>query len=269
METKMSFRDFAVVFLIWVPMGVNALRCPAPTLDHGYFLPDKKAYAENEGLFYACDTEFKPDQEEWWAATTCTAGTWSTVPKCIAKDHCISLIIAHGEIQDKRADYVAGDTISISCQEGYHSENPQQVCSDGMWTPHPICKENQCGVTPQILNGKAQERGKVVTYSCSTGYVLVGVATVDCLSDGRWSDPPACEARGGARVETSPLPRKEEAPIERCGAIPVVQNAEQEIFAWNVLYRCTWGYRMRNSNSRIYCYTDGLWTTPLPECTWY
>ena len=52
-------------------------------MDHGYFLPDKKSYAENEVLFYACDTEFKPDQEEWWVATTCTAGTWSTVPKCI------------------------------------------------------------------------------------------------------------------------------------------------------------------------------------------
>ena len=62
---------------------VLAIGCPAPTLDHGYFLPDRQRYAENTVLSYGCDSEFKLDQEDWWGATTCTDGTWSTVPKCI------------------------------------------------------------------------------------------------------------------------------------------------------------------------------------------
>ena len=57
--------------------------------------------------------------------------------------------------------------------------------------------EIQCHPAPVLLNGRrsssSNHAGAVVTYSCNTGYKLVGKPTLRCQEDQQWSDPaPRC-----------------------------------------------------------------------------
>ena len=38
------------------------------------------------------------------------------------------------------------------------------------------------------MTGRAT--GDTATYTCNTGFQLMGAGTVTCQSDGKWSDPP-------------------------------------------------------------------------------
>ena len=55
-----------------------------------------------------------------------------------------------------------------------------------------------CGPSPQIANATSiggtffTSVGDEVRYYCDFGTTLVGNATIVCLDDGTWSDPPMC-----------------------------------------------------------------------------
>ena len=54
-----------------------------------------------------------------------------------------------------------------------------------------------CGNPPDIDNGMVVSStgttfGETATYSCSTGYQLLGSATVTCQDTGSWSTLPSC-----------------------------------------------------------------------------
>ena len=56
-----------------------------------------------------------------------------------------------------------------------------------------------CNSPPSISNGSPDTPtsttvGGTVTYSCNTGYVLSGSATVTCEASGGWSTRPTCES---------------------------------------------------------------------------
>ena len=44
--------------------------------------------------------------------------------------------------------------------------------------------------TNGIVTMTGNSVGDTATYSCETGYVVVGVETLACEDDGAWSDPP-------------------------------------------------------------------------------
>ncbi len=55
-----------------------------------------------------------------------------------------------------------------------------------------------CGSLPSISNGlpgtpTSTTFGGTGTYSCNTGYVMLGSATVNCEASGGWSTRPTCE----------------------------------------------------------------------------
>ena len=57
-----------------------------------------------------------------------------------------------------------------------------------------------CGSLPSILNGIPGTPfnttfRETVTYNCSSGYILLGSATVSCLASGNWSSRPTCTGK--------------------------------------------------------------------------
>ena len=54
-----------------------------------------------------------------------------------------------------------------------------------------------CGTPPTITNGSPGTPdmtafGGMVNYTCTSGYILSGSATVSCLASGGWSTRPTC-----------------------------------------------------------------------------
>ena len=54
-----------------------------------------------------------------------------------------------------------------------------------------------CGFPPSIPNGfpgtpNSTTFGGRVTYSCNSGYILSGSATITCQASGSWEAPPRC-----------------------------------------------------------------------------
>lgn len=57
--------------------------CAPPNLNHGYFVPELQTYSHESNLTYACNKQFKPAAEGWWATSTCNNAEWIPVPQCI------------------------------------------------------------------------------------------------------------------------------------------------------------------------------------------
>ena len=58
-----------------------------------------------------------------------------------------------------------------------------------------------CRTPPAIHFGKHSWQGTTygeqATYECDKGYKLIGVSTIVCQADGKWSDSPTCEIPPG------------------------------------------------------------------------
>lgn len=70
--------------LLYSAQGVKKT-CSAPSLEHGYFLPEMEAYPHETLLRYACDHGYKPTEDGWWATAMCQNGNWFHEPQCIGK----------------------------------------------------------------------------------------------------------------------------------------------------------------------------------------
>lgn len=47
-------------------------------------------------------------------------------------------------------------------------------------------------VTDSTYNLNQDKNGTVATYSCDSGYTMIGSASVSCLSPGNWASLPVC-----------------------------------------------------------------------------
>ncbi|XP_035660825.1 E-selectin-like [Branchiostoma floridae] len=90
----------------------------------------------------------------------------------------------------------------------------------------------------------------VATFTCDTGYKLVGTSTRTCQSDGTWSGgSPTCKA------VQCPTPKR-----------PANGGKSGSTFYRGVTYfNCNRGYRLVGANS-IRCQADGTWSGSVPTC---
>ena len=165
-----------------------------------------------------------------------------------------------------------GDSVTYSCNSGSMTGSPVLTCdlASLKWKPDPpTCyskkaTSNTCGLTPALLNGfvsassvdsdRKTANGDYVYYSCNTGYILIGSATVQCTA-GSWTAMPTCAASCGSAGP----------------AVPRAEIVSQSFSSYatigdTVEYRCNTGYVLTTSSrSKIICQNNYLWT-PTPIC---
>ncbi|XP_055886163.1 sushi, von Willebrand factor type A, EGF and pentraxin domain-containing protein 1-like [Biomphalaria glabrata] len=140
--------------------------------------------------------------------------------------------------------YQLNGTSTLSCQE------------DGSWSaPAPICLPIQCPILTDITNGFVRLQGtnysSTATYSCHTGFRLIGTSSRLCQSSGTWSDQaPVCQST-------------------TCSRPDVINNGHLEYKDLSIgsiiRYYCNTGYKLEGDQIRR-CLDNVTFSGLPPEC---
>jgi hypothetical protein len=182
------------------------------------------------------------------ATTTCQAdGMWSgTAPTCTlimtgcTPDPCVNSMT--GCMPVGATGYTCG-----TCDPGWTGTN----CST------PVTCSGATAPANGSVSASSATFGNTVTYTCDSGYTLMGNATATCQANGTFTGPaPTC------------------APVS-CGAPPVVTDAgtptvsggagggNSDTFGATAAYTCNTGYTLNGANPT--CGANGMWGA-APTC---
>lgn len=193
------------------------------------------------------------------ATLTCRAdGSWSgSAPTC-TPNPCTPLTPpANGMVS--RTTGSTGDVATYSCNMGYSlSGSASRTCqASGNWSgTAPTCQANACPTLSPPTNGMVSPTsgttGTVATYSCSTGYALVGTATRTCQASGDWSgSAPTCQGNFCSPDLTAPTHGTVSHTMRRTGQAAT--------------FSCDAGYTLVG-NATLTCQPDGSWSHSAPTC---
>uniref|UniRef100_A0A8B9ZGG5 Sushi domain-containing protein n=1 Tax=Anas platyrhynchos TaxID=8839 RepID=A0A8B9ZGG5_ANAPL len=223
---------------------------------------------------YECEPgyEFSPGQNT--RHITCLADlTWSEAPSSCNKISCPDPVVGNARpvnVWYKPVKYMYGDTVSISCNEGYtirdYGSNVVLRCTDkGTWDPAvtectsvPHCPQPVTDHGREVYKSKNDYSvGTRVTMACDEGYVLRGDEQIECKADQNWTPSvPFCD-KG---CDPPPQITSGQHTASRSGVFP---------YGSEVTYSCAVGLSLIGDKS-IYCTsTDGenlVWSGPAPEC---
>ncbi|KAJ1138342.1 hypothetical protein NDU88_004729 [Pleurodeles waltl] len=199
------------------------------------------------------------------AKRTCMATGWSNaVPSCEAvfcqKPPDI-VDGTHSSAGQEEFDYQAGVTYSCNSKQLWLIGEASIHCTQyGNWSgPAPECKAVRC-TNPDIYNairtsgfGTSHTYKDSVTFKCKDGFVMDGSSIIHCGADNEWHPP---------------LPR---CIVETCSNPPSILNGEhtsQPPFhvGTSVTYRCTSANFKLHGEPTIRCQSNGIWSSPTPEC---
>ena len=155
-------------------------------------------------------------------------------------------------------DFTYQSNVTYSCDSGYELIGDTTITceADALWNPPtPTCQLVDCG-DPGIPNN-GQRTGdnftyeSIVSYSCDSGYELIGDTTIICEADALWNPPtPTCQ-------------------LVDCGDPGIPNNGQRTgddfTYQSNVRYSCDSGYELIG-NTTITCEADALWNPPTPTC---
>lgn len=173
---------------------------------------------------------------------------------------CANVSIPHnGSVNS--TDNILGTVVYFTCDGGYSLiGNNSIVCQkSGLWSGiFPFCVRINidCGDPGTVKYGVKfytnTTFGSLISFKCLTGYMLVGPSSIQCNSDGRWSNTlPQC------------------LPID-CGdpGRPVFGRRELS----NTTYQSSVNYTCFNTSYRLVgsairrCLSNGSWSGVLPNC---
>eukprot|EP00117_Sycon_ciliatum_P036248 scpid11835/ scgid3889/ Sushi, von Willebrand factor type A, EGF and pentraxin domain-containing protein 1 len=209
---------------------------------------------------YICDTGYALVGE---SHARCMAnGQWSNpLPSCQIVDCGARDDPAFSTSVVSSTQY-AGSAV-YTCNTGYMMLGARMsTCqANGQWsTLPPVCMLITCGnpgvPANGVRNGEVFSFGATVSFTCNSGYRLVGSQQSDCTSAGLWSNPaPRCVLLSCPDPER-PLNGDRDFTLTSIGAI--------------VDYTCNTGYSLRGSEQRT-CQPNagGLtasWSSTLPTC---
>ncbi|NXO33995.1 LYAM3 protein, partial [Locustella ochotensis] len=216
---------------------------------------------------FSCQTGFVlmgPESRE------CTAtGTWtSDTPRCEAitcpglsapekgEMHCSHL---HG-------NFAFGSTCAFSCQTGFALVGPEsrECTATGTWTGDATrCEAVSCPGLSAPDQGEMHcshlhgnfTYGSTCSFSCQTGFALVGLQSCECTAMGTWTGvTPHCEAI------TCPVLRAPDRGELNCSHLH-----GDFTFGSTCAFSCQTGFALMGSDSRK-CTAMGSWTGDTPRC---
>ena len=130
-----------------------------------------------------------------------------------------------------------------------------------------------CGSLPSISNGSpgtptSTTFGGTGTYSCNTGYVLSGSATVNCEASGSWNTRPTCPRKIVIFATALTIPSILFCIAVSCGDPPNIPNGSRTFtgttYGDMAPYTCNTGYQLSGS-ATVLCLASGNWDT-LSTC---
>ncbi|XP_078664120.1 complement receptor type 1-like [Branchiostoma floridae x Branchiostoma belcheri] len=213
------------------------------------------------------------------AAVTCQAdGRWSdSVPICTGSTNvpCPLLVAPVDGTMIRRTYFLydsrdfreylpTGETgceaynedADFTCHSGYNLVGSSSITceADGTWSDSvPECRIVQCPALTAPTNGRMEglyTYRSMVTFTCDTGYDLVGPGSVTCQANGTWSEMvPSCSV-----VQCPPLA----APAH---GTMVGNNSYQDV----VEFACDTGYNHVGVQS-VVCQADASWSDIPPVC---
>ncbi|XP_040319481.1 complement decay-accelerating factor isoform X5 [Herpailurus yagouaroundi] len=233
---------------------------------------DLKSFPEGTTVTYKCNEGFvkvpgKPD------SVICLSNNqWSEVAAFCNRSCDVPPRLRFASLKrsfSKQNYFPEGFVVEYDCRPGYRRN---QTLSDKLtclqnftWSiPDEFCKKKSCPTPGDITHGHVSittdiSYGASISFSCDTGYRLVGSASSYCsLVDQavEWSDP---------------LPKCEEIVCPEPQEISngIIQNPRKTyVYQQSVKYQCNPGFTLIGENS-IYCTVkddQGEWSGLPPEC---
>ncbi|XP_053405168.1 CUB and sushi domain-containing protein 1-like [Mercenaria mercenaria] len=184
-------------------------------------------------------------------------GNWnSSAPSCNPVDCGFLSNPENGTVSMSSSTYMS--TATYSCLTGFSvTGSVTRICmSDGNWNSSaPSCNFVDCGSLPNPENGTVSMSGSTymstATYSCFTGFSLIGSVTRICMSDGNWnSSAPSCNL-----VDCGSLSNPENGTVSMSGST----------YMGTAMYSCLTGFTLNGSSAMI-CMSDGNWNSTAPSC---
>ncbi|XP_055511020.1 C4b-binding protein-like [Leucoraja erinacea] len=202
------------------------------------------------------------------AEVTCKAdGQWSSSPPSCRVPGCGKPpLLENGSPRDEdisQDSFPVGSTVTYRCIPGFKLKDgtsPKITCNSNLtWSPlQTTCERKSCGSPGEILNGRynatGNEFGDKVTFSCDTGYNLVGRDTRLCEDSGWSGQVPTCEV-----VKCS------DAPAISNGSVSGRGDSEFWEHGMTATYSCKPGYTLIGQ-AEVTCKADGQWSSSPPSC---
>ncbi|XP_009671163.2 E-selectin [Struthio camelus] len=200
----------------------------------------------------------------------CTSsGVWSASPAECKAVTCPALEMpAHGFVNCSHSpvELTWGTTCEFTCEEGFALTGPAmlQCGSSGAWDrQQPACAAVRCDAVTWPEEGfvSCEHAPADLTYRsrcdfhCSEGYVLQGPSSVQCLAQGRWSEPfPKCKA------VTCPALEMPAHGFVNCSHSPVE-------LTWGTTceFTCEEGFALTGP-AMLQCGSSGAWDRQQPAC---
>lgn len=152
-----------------------------------------------------------------------------------------------------------GFVVTYQCDEGFRLTGTSwNTCSKARWIfQAPKCEAIRCynPGTPEKAQrqGDNFDVGAKVSYTCFSGYTLLGSAERYCLKNGQWSgELTKCD------LDSNHCPNPGE-PING------IKTGEAYNEGDVVTYKCNSGFSLHGSETRV-CQANGSWTGMEPRC---
>ncbi|XP_064386497.1 sushi, von Willebrand factor type A, EGF and pentraxin domain-containing protein 1-like [Halichondria panicea] len=207
---------------------------------------------------YTCDSGYEVSTGVTIVTATCMAnGMWETVTNCSPVNCGPPPSIGNGSPETPTSTTLGG-MVTYTCVSGYEvSTTAMATCmASGMWETVPTCSPVDCGSLDALSNGAVDTSSgttfmMTATYTCNTGYNIVGEATRTCRADTIWTpEAPTC------------------APVD-CGPLTVpngqVSTSSGTTFMNTATYTCDHGYNLIGVSDRT-CQANGAWSLTAPTC---